>query len=372
MKGRSFCALVVVLALAAGAQARDTDRADVCHLENAPRVVAVGDVHGAYAKLIAVLRMVGLVDEDNRWSGGTTVFVQTGDVTDRGKDTRKVLDLLMRLEGEARDAGGRVVALLGNHEVMNILGDLRSVNPEEHVAFRTAESGEVRERFIEVVMERARQQARARGEHFDSRGYRAKLEEEAPLGFVERQQAFSEEGLYGRWLRDRPVLARIDGALFLHGGLTPEVAALGCDTINETVRKELTSAVDETRRAPLESLAARVDGPLWYRGLAQEDEASFAPAVERVLSALEARVVVVGHTVTADGRIRTRFGGRVVQIDVGMAPYYHGSLAALEMDNEGTLVAVYPGGREVLEVEAPAAAAERTAPALPTSAAVIR
>ena len=89
------------------------------------RVVAVGDIHGDYDQLVAVLRSASLIDEQGKWSGGKTHLVQTGDIPDRGPDTRKALDLLMRLEGEAAQAGGAVHALIGNHEAMNVYGDLR-------------------------------------------------------------------------------------------------------------------------------------------------------------------------------------------------------------------------------------------------------
>src|SRR5262245_38566625 len=80
------------------------------------RVVAIGDLHGDKDALIAVLRMASLIDSGDRWTGGTTHVVQMGDVPARGPQTRQALDLLMRLEQEALAAGGRVHALIGNHE----------------------------------------------------------------------------------------------------------------------------------------------------------------------------------------------------------------------------------------------------------------
>ena len=98
-------------------------------------MVAFADVHGAYDELVALLRSQGLVDGSLRWSGADTQLVSLGDLLDRGPDSRRVLDLLMRLEGEARTAGGAVHVLLGNHEVMNIVGDLRYVSAGEYAAF---------------------------------------------------------------------------------------------------------------------------------------------------------------------------------------------------------------------------------------------
>jgi len=326
----------------------------------APRVVAVGDVHGSSDSLVAILRFAGIVDAKNKWTGGKAHLVQTGDLLDRGKDTRKVLDLLMRLEGEARKAGGRVHALLGNHEVMNILGDLRYLNAEEYASFRGPDSEALRDAFLRSALERARESAKAAGGPFDEAAFRAKFLEEVPPGLVERTQAFSADGRYGKWLRQRPVVAKLNGVVFLHGGLTPEVAALGCEAINTTVRRELTEDLAKTRQAPLASLAAGENGPLWYRGLAKDDESILAPRVDQVLLSLGARAIVVGHSVTGDGKISARFGGRVFGIDVGMGDVYGGNLAALEVGADGSVSALYADRRE--ELARPAAAAARAVP----------
>src|SRR4051812_2504520 len=76
------------------------------------RVVAVGDVHGDHDQFLAVLRFAGLIDDQATWTGGKAHLVQTGDVLDRGPDSRKSMDFLIRLEAEALRSGGRVHALI--------------------------------------------------------------------------------------------------------------------------------------------------------------------------------------------------------------------------------------------------------------------
>jgi len=364
VRRRATLVAVLLLLPALGSPAEKT-----CDIHAGGRIVAVGDVHGAYDGFVSDLRMAGLVDEKVRWTGGDAVLVQTGDLLDRGVDTRAVLDMMMRLQKEAKKAGGRVVALLGNHEVMNMLGDLRYVNPEEYESFRTSRSVEVREQFWKNVLEGRRKRAEATGETLDERALREQFEKEAPLGFVERTQAFSARGEYGRWLRDKSAVARVDGVVFVHGGLTPEVAALGCEAINERVTREITSGVDETRSDPLASLVASENGPLWYRGLAKDDEAVLDPEVRQVLQDMGARAIVVGHTVTESGGVELRFGGRVVMIDAGMGEIYGGHRAALEIEPDGSMAALSPEGRRALVApsleKAPAsepAAAGATAP----------
>jgi hypothetical protein len=96
--------------------------------DNPPeRLVAVGDIHhGDFDDLCLLLKRTGLVDAQNRWTGGSATLVQTGDLLDRGPMGRQAMDLLMELEKEAAKAGGQVVPLLGNHQAMN---NLRYVTP---------------------------------------------------------------------------------------------------------------------------------------------------------------------------------------------------------------------------------------------------
>jgi len=305
-----------------------------CEINGIERIVAVGDVHGAYDRFVTILRTAGVIDEGLHWAAGKTHLVQLGDVVDRGPDSRKALDLLQRLEAEAPHAGGQVHALLGNHEVARMLGDLRLVSPGEYSAFVTADSEAIRRRFIESLPPGTRDDAL----------------KETPLGLVEMRVAFGREGVYGKWLRTHQAVVKLNGVLFLHGGISPAVAALSCSVINDTVREDLTSNLDKTLAAPLKTLTAREDGPLWYRGLAQQPD-TFAPEIADILSKQQARAIVIGHNVVPSGRIDVRFGGTVVLMDTGMQPAYvpTGRASALEISH-GEFTAIYEDRRDVLAV----------------------
>lgn len=345
-EARWLAALSLAAALAAAPRSEAAEGA--CDVKGVERVVAIGDVHGAYDNFVSVLKLAGLVDDKLRWSGGKARLVQTGDVLDRGPASRQVMDLLMRLEKESAKAGGRVHALIGNHEAMNLVGDLRYVSPEEIAAFRGKDSEAVREEVYRLLLGRAREQAKAEKRELDEKAYRAKFLEDTPLGLVEMRRAFAPEGTYGKWIRGHDAVVRIDGVVFLHGGLSPQVAALGCEAINKRVREELGQGIEATRTAPQETLAAGESGPLWYRGLAREEEVSFTPSLDAILQAMQARAIVVGHTPVREGRIVSRFSGRVVMIDAGMLEYYGGHLAALEITPEG-MSGIYPTGRAAIE-----------------------
>lgn len=92
------------------------------------RLVAVGDLHGDFANAQRVLKMAQVIDESGAWSGSTDIFVQTGDIVDRGPDTLVLYQMMETLRAQAKATGGEVVSTLGNHEVMNAIGDWRSVS----------------------------------------------------------------------------------------------------------------------------------------------------------------------------------------------------------------------------------------------------
>ena len=99
------------------------------------RVVAVGDVHGAYDELVAILEESDLVDDELQWIGGGTHLVMLGDIADRGPRPQACFDLVIRLQQEALASGGRLHFLLGNHEIMNLVGDLRYVSDEDFTSY---------------------------------------------------------------------------------------------------------------------------------------------------------------------------------------------------------------------------------------------
>jgi hypothetical protein len=324
--------------------------ADLCDIRTAQRVVAVADVHGASLAFINILRAAGLIDADRRWSGGDAILVQTGDVLDRGPDSRGVLDLLMRLEREAARAGGRVIALLGNHEVMRMMRDLRYVSAAEYAAFRSPQADQYRELYYQAVLKRERGRAEAAGQPFDEAALRPRFLDQFPLGFVEMQVAFEPAGDYGRWLRGQGAMAQINDIAFGHAGIHANVAGLGCKGINERVRAELADPPEVDDPASARTLIAGPEGPLWYRGLVDAASTFGDTDIAALLERFGAKVLVVGHTPTADHRVRTLYGDRIVQLDTGMLGgtfYPGGRPAALEIHN-GTVTAIYTDRRDVL------------------------
>ena len=318
-----------------------------CNIRTTERIVAVGDVHGAFDRFVAILQEAGLIDRRRRWSGGRAILVQTGDVVDRGPDSREALDLLRKLEGEAARAGGRVYALLGNHEVMRLHNHRQYISAGEYQEFKTIDSEDLRERAFELVAKENADRARAAGQAFDDRAFRKLFFEENPLGSVEMQIAFSPTGEYGKWVRERDAVIKINDILFLHGGISPAVAPMGCAAINKTIRDELKLPAPAE---PDKFLATRADGPLWYRGLVDGTAGIGAAEIDAIMKPFDARAIVIGHTSSVDYKIKAVFEGRVVLIDTGMlnGTFYPGGVpSALEIAGE-TWTAIYEGKREVV------------------------
>ena len=132
--------LLFVLFFAPGLAGAKAKKIDNYHWTGVKRVIAIGDLHGDYPRYFDVMQSAGLIDKKGKWSGADTHFVQTGDITDRGPDSRKIIDHLVGLKKQAKRKGGYVHLLIGNHETMNVVGDLRYVSAGEYEAFTTSNS----------------------------------------------------------------------------------------------------------------------------------------------------------------------------------------------------------------------------------------
>lgn len=359
------------------------------------RVVAIGDVHGAYDQLVSILQRAQLIDADTHWIGGGATLVQTGDLFDRGLQVRDVMDLLMRIQKEAAAAGGQVIVLLGNHEGMNLTGFYRDVNPDVYATFADEKSKKRRKAAFSRFQKYWRNSALAAG--YEPPPLTGEVKQQwmnvHPLGRIEYTEAIGPEGAYGKWLRTLPVAVIIDDVLFIHGGIGPALAGLSVEEINRKAAEEL-AAYDEAREylvnrslmpstlgleamvnaarrqeisnpvlAALESadewLIRSGDGPLWFRGAAKWDEDEQGDEMIELLEGVGATYVVGGHTPQRPRRIQARFDGRVFLIDTGMlsSHYQDGRPSALVIEGD-TFTAIYLDDTEVIETRAsmPAAA----------------
>ncbi|HEY2734643.1 MAG TPA: metallophosphoesterase [Polyangiales bacterium] len=239
--------------------------------------MAIGDLHGDLDVTRRALRLAGAIDADDHWSGGQLVVVQTGDVIDRGDDDRAVLDLLDRLRAEAARAGGALIALCGNHEIMNVSGDLRYVSAKSAAAFS------------------------------------------------DRARAFAPGAPYARRLAEWPVIAKVGDSVFVHGGVLPEHVRYGIDAIN----REAAAWMRGERGPP--PILMQEDAPVWTRLYSSDPDADACAQLERTLRTLGAARMVVGHTPQPHG-ISAACGEKVWRIDTGLSHAFGGPLQVLAIE----------------------------------------
>ena len=363
-------------------------QADEWHFSAPGRIVAIGDVHGALDALIETLQVANVIDNDLAWRGGKTHLVFTGDLLDRGADSRLVMDLVMRLEIEARRDGGRVHLVLGNHEVMNLIGDLRYVADEEYASFQDMESPKERESWY-------RQFRTSKPDDSDESTVRAEFNKAAPPGFFGHRRAFRHDGRYGKWLLKKPLIVVVNETAFVHGGIPPYVAENGLMGVNTDLKNDLISYVTKreilqdaaimspihpfkkspqilreiNQSAPLpqklkNTVQGVIDlslsplhkpvGPTWYRGTASCSGLIEGDSLDVALSQIGAKRVVMGHTSTVTRSVQQRMGGRTVEIDTGMLKStYHGSGNALIIEDDKLRVVNQDGRTALSPIEHP-------------------
>ncbi len=358
-------------------------QADEWHFSDVDRIVAVSDIHGAYGALVTTLQQAEVIDKSLAWSGGETHLVITGDLLDRGPESRRVMDLIMRLEREAPLAGGRVHQLLGNHEVMNLNGDLRYVSDEEYAAFLDIESAKERQYWFEQFLSRKPKDS-------DEAAVQWEFNQKAPPGYFGHRRAFRHDGLYGKWLLEKPIMVVINDTAFVHGGVPPYVAEHGLAGINGPLKKELSdllvsrseledsaemNPIDRFKESPamlterikagqlmgaMQAAAENVialsksplhgpAGPTWYRGTASCSSLIEGDELNAALDTIGASRVVFGHTPTITRQVQQRMKGRIVEIDTGMlSTHYDGSGNALVIEG-GKLAVINQHGKADLE-----------------------
>jgi len=361
--------LIVLSAVPHNAWAREWRFDDV------GRVVAIADIHGAYDAMVTTLQNVDVLDEDLAWTGAQTHLVIVGDILDRGPKSRAAMDLLMRLEGEAEAAGGRVHVLIGNHESMILTGDMRYVSAAEYEAFAGEVDASEREHWFGLYVER---HGGASGALLGT--LRAKFEKGYPPGYFAMRRAFRADGYYGQWLLQKNIIAVINNTAFVHGGLPPVAAQIGLQGINGDLQEELVDyvevlgaltdaevllptdshynyeailnaylpalnedpevlqAIKAGTRLVNASLVSTA-GPLWYRNNIMCPRIVEEHRLDAALAAIGADRVVVGHTPTPARKVLQRFDGRLIEIDTGMLNFYYSGIGhALVLEGDSVSV----------------------------------
>lgn len=283
------------------------------------RVVAIGDVHGDLAAGLRALRAAALIDEQQHWSGGSTVMVQVGDLLDRGDGEAELMDLFERLRDEARVVGGEVHLLLGNHELMNAAGDLRYVTRGGFAQYADTPPHPTHE--ADVL--RAPQLAHG------------------------RLRAFLPGGPAALRLATYGLTYRSGDAIFVHGGVLPQHMHEG---ELAGMEREAQAWLRDQGRIPT-GVALHPESPLWTRRYSISPDERACAEVGRTLDDAGLLRMIVAHTVQDNG-ITAYCGGRVIAIDCGMSSHYGGPVEVIELrDGHARVLSASGAGRTLPEIE---------------------
>jgi hypothetical protein len=266
------------------------------------RLVAIGDIHGDIAAARSALKVAGAIDANDKWIGGKLVIVQTGDILDRGNDEQAIMDLFEKLEPEANAAGGELIALIGNHELMNATGDFRYVTPGGLHDFDDA-PGVDKSKWPTVPEE-------ARG----------------------RFAAVGPGGPYAKWSASHDVIAIVGDTLFAHAGVTADFVTQ-VDEINRSSRCWLAGDEGGPQQPPLAMTSE--DSPVWTR--AYGGDSTDCTALASVEKELGIQRMVVGHTVQKAG-VNALCDGALWRIDVGLSKLYDGPIQVLQVYPEAKVL----------------------------------
>ena len=240
-------------------------------------IFAISDIEGDFDKFIQILERNKVINDSLNWNFGKGHLVLLGDFFDRGDDVTATLWLCYKLETEAKKSGGQVHFILGNHEQMNLQGNIKYVQPK----------------------------------------YKA-LAQKLNIPYKEFYGKNSE---LGRWLRSKNSIKIINNILFCHGSISANYIK-NKESI-ETTNKNILKAIEhfdiskEMNKDDTFYKYLNMESPLWYRGYF-EDWSDYKKAtqseVDAVCNFYKVKKIIVGHTIVEE--IKTHFNGKVIGIDV--------------------------------------------------------
>lgn len=259
------------------------------YLPAAKRVVVIGDIHGDLQRLVKCLYAANLINTKMEWiaSPKETVLIQLGDQVDslnRGNpeeweklpDT-EVARFMENVANAAERGGGKVISMLGNHELMNVFGNFMYVSPSS-----LQKTG---------------------GQEGRSKLFRPGSE------------------LAANVLAKRPLVCKIGSLLFCHGGILPEHLYLtngNLATINDIVQKVLMGGqMNSLEDIAFQRLINEVNGIVWTRFYHEASEAEAEPVIDKVLEMTQCKALFMGHT--PHMHVTSKVNGKLWFCDTGIS-----------------------------------------------------
>jgi hypothetical protein len=252
--------------------------------KNVSNLVVISDIHGQFDLAVTLLKIHGVIDENNDWKYGKGHLVINGDIMGRGDMVTEMLWLVYKLEQQAKEQGGKVHFLIGNHELMVIENDMRFLN----------------EKYVTV----------------------SRIMGIRPIAL------YSEETVLGNWVRKRPIIITIDDLLITHAGISPVFyeRKLKAKKVNKLFYGKILNA-SNLRKNELQNFLTGENGPIWYRGYFKTPSPT-EQQLDDILDFFDSRKIIVGHT--SLGSISNLFGGRVIGVDSNIKDGNTGEILIIE------------------------------------------
>lgn len=234
-------------------------------------ILAISDIESGYKTFRNYLINNKVIDSNLNWTFGKGHLVLVGDFVDRGKSTTQVLWFIYKLEQEAKKHGGNVHFIIGNHELYNMQGKYESASLK----------------YYGVASILGRQ----------------------------HHNLYDNQSFIGRWLASKNTIELINGNLFTHGGLHPDIANydVTIDELNKINRDNYRKPYFPKPGKEVDQLVlSKREGICWYRGYFDEDLTQ--EQVEQGINKFNAKAIIVGHT--PQWTVKSLYNGKVFAIDV--------------------------------------------------------
>lgn len=239
--------------------------------EDTAPIFAISDIESGYQAFRDMLIQNGIINTQLEWTFEQGHLVLLGDFVDRGFSTTQVLWFIYKLEQEAKIQGGKVHFILGNHELKNLQSRYMDAAKKYH----------------------------------------------AVAGILKKHQhhLYDTDAFIGQWLRSKNTIEKINGVLFTHGGIHPDVAEakLSLERMNAINRNYYNQAYyPQPKPSITQSIISTKTGLCWYRGYFKDELSSSDIDVQ--LDIWQAKAVVVGHTIQS--KVQGYYNNKVIAIDV--------------------------------------------------------
>lgn len=261
------------------------------------KIVVISDVHGQFDLMVQLLKSHGVIDENLNWNYGNGHLVINGDIMGRGDGVTEILWLVYKLEHQAKRQKGRVHFLIGNHELMTMLNDLRYLNE--------------------------------------------KYQQAAVIMGISVAEMYGANSVFGNWLRKLPAMITINDLLIVHAGISKELVErkMTASKVNKVFFDQI-SGFKPANKRQLEEVEFLIgpQGPIWYRGYFLEGEV-YTNEIDDILKFFKSNKIIVGHT--SQRVVSQLFGGRVIAVDSNIKEGVNGEILIIE---EGVFYRGNPDG----------------------------